>query len=81
MKTREIGEWSNLKNFKTNLFRHIYYKKNQHIHFLVHEHSSRSAFGLHLVRDPKASLIGSFKKLDHGETWTIFHGPTSWSMV
>ena len=28
--------------------------KNQHIHILVHGHSSWSTFGLHLVRGPKA---------------------------
>ena len=28
--------------------------KSQHIHFLVHDHSSWSTFGIHLVRGPKA---------------------------
>ena len=32
-------------------------KKNPHIHFLVHSHSSWYKFGLHLVRDPKALWI------------------------
>ena len=36
----------------------IYYKKiNQHIHFLVHGHSSWSTSGLHLMRGPKALWI------------------------
>ena len=30
------------------------YLNNQHIHFLVHGHSSWSMVGLHLVRGPKA---------------------------
>ena len=43
----------------------IIYLKNQHIHFLVHDHSSWSTFGLHLVRCPKALQIDFlFKKLD-----------------
>ena len=45
--------------FKTILSEHILKKiKNQHIHFWVHDHSSWSTIGLHLVRDPKAFLIG-----------------------
>ena len=32
-------------------------KKNQHVWFLVHGHSSWSTFSLHLVRAPKALLI------------------------
>ena len=29
------------------------YQKNQHIHILVHGHSSLSIFSLHLVRGPR----------------------------
>ena len=43
--------------FKTVLFGHIS-KENQHIHFLMmHGHSSRSTFGLHLVNGPKAFWV------------------------
>ena len=38
--------------FKTALFGYIY-KENQHIHFVVHGHSSWSTFNLHLVRAQK----------------------------
>ena len=63
-------EWSNLNVFSKLLFFDIY-QKNQDIHFLVHGHSSWFTFGLHLVRDPKASWIVLFfkkkKKSDHGK--------------
>jgi hypothetical protein len=42
------------------------YLKKQHIHFLMHGHSSWSTFGLNLVRGPKALWIYLKKKLDHG---------------
>ena len=45
-------KWSNIIfTLKTTLLGHIF-KINQHIHFLVHGHSSWSTFGLHLVRNP-----------------------------
>ena len=47
----------------------IYYKI-QHIHFLVHGHTSWSTFDLHLVRGPKALWIDFFKKSDNG-SWTV----------
>ena len=54
METREDKRMVKLEFFfKTTLFGHIL-QKNQHIHFLVHGHSSWSTFGLHLVRGPKA---------------------------
>ena len=63
-------------------------KKNQHIHILVHGHSSRSTFGLHLVRGPRLSKlifqeVGPWK-LDHELRplkKALVHGLTSWSIV
>ena len=58
MKTREDKRMVELDffSFLKLPFLDIYYerKKNPHIHFLVHSHSSWYKFGLHLVRDPKA---------------------------
>jgi hypothetical protein len=63
--TRDEDKWSSIKDkrmvkldfyfyfsffpFKTTFLRYIFYK-NQHIHLLVHGHSSWSTFGLHLAR-------------------------------
>ena len=64
------------------------YKKNQHLHFLVHGHSSWSTFGLHLVRGPRLSKLKFYEvrpwNSDHELgplTKAIFHGLTSWSIV
>ena len=53
MKTREDKRLVNMEFFSLNLPFLGIFKKNQHIHFLVHGHSSWSMFGLHLVRGPK----------------------------
>ena len=55
MKTREGNKLDFFAFlFKTALFGHTL-KKNQHVHFLVHAHSSWSTFGSHLTHsDPKA---------------------------
>ena len=59
-------------------------KKNQHIHFMVHGHSSWSTFGLHPVKGPWLSKL-FFLKSDG--SWTmnsdhwIFHLPWSNFMV
>ena len=83
-KTRE---WSDLNYFQNCPF-WTYIKKNQHIQFLVHDHSSWSTFSLHLVKGPRLSKL-IFKKSDHG-SWTIdsdhwrrplLHSPTSWSIA
>ena len=70
-------KWSNL-NFSQNypFWAYIIRKKNQHIQFLVHGHSSWSTFGLHIVRTQKlcklillrnqTMTVGPWKK-------TIFH--------
>ena len=50
---KEKKNESNLNFFQNCLF-WTYNKKNQHIHFLMHGHSSWSTFGIHLVRGPKA---------------------------
>ena len=54
MKSREEKRMDKLDIF----FKHYpfwrYIKKNQHVHFLVHGHSSWSTFDFHLVRGPKA---------------------------
>ena len=55
MKTREDKRMVKLAFLFLKLpFLDIYYEKNEHIHFLVHGHSSWFTFGLHLVRGPKA---------------------------
>ena len=53
-KTRERSNLIVLIFFQNCIFWAYFKKKNQHIHLLVHGHSSWSTFGLHLVRDPKA---------------------------
>ena len=57
MKTREDKRMVKLDFFhffplKSVFLGHIL--KNQHIHFLVDDHSSRSTFSLHLVRGSEA---------------------------
>jgi hypothetical protein len=47
--------------------------KNQHIHFLVHDHSSWSTSGLYLVRGPRLSKRSFLKSR------TIEKGPLPWS--
>jgi hypothetical protein len=91
IKTREDKRMVKLYiflSFIPTFFGHIL-KKTQHIHFLMHGHSSWSTFGLHLVRTLK-NFVNWFlfetgpwmldHKTDYG-TKTIFHGPTSWSTV
>ena len=71
------------------LFEHKVFSGYQHIHFLVHGHSSWSTFGLHLVRRAQKLCELSFsgirpRKLDHQVgPWkkAIFHGTASCSMV
>ena len=56
MKIREDKKMVNL--VFSFLFKNTFFEnkleKNQHIHFLVHGHSSWSTFDLYLVRAPKA---------------------------
>ena len=59
-------------------FLNIYQKKNQHIHFWVHGHSSWSTFGSHLVWGPKTLYIDIFEKLDHG-CWSMEKDHLPWS--
>ena len=49
---RKQNNGQTFKKIKIVVFGHIL--KNQHIHFLVHGHSSWSTFSLHLVRGPKS---------------------------
>ena len=80
---------------KIALFGYIIYIYiyNHHIHFWVQGHSLWSTFSLPLLQGPKTKKSDHENwtiKLDH-ESWTIksnhekrssiFHGPTSWSMV
>ena len=61
-----------------------YIKENQHIHFLMHGHSSRSAFSVHLVRGPKvfsfAFLINLTTKL-RSRSVTMEKGHLSWDNI
>ena len=82
MKTREdkrmvkLGIFFNI--FKISLFGHIFFIKNQHIHFLVHGHSSWSSFGLHLMRGPKAlyiEILRNWTKDKRPSSMAQLHGP------
>ena len=75
MKTRED------KMVKLEFFSKLPFlkEKNQHIHFLVHGHSSLSTFGLNLVRGPKVLQISIFLNQTMGKShlpWSDFmvHG-------
>ena len=62
------------------------YFLNQHIHFLVHDHSTYSTFSLHLVRGPKTLSIEFFEKirpwmLDPKSDHEKYHLPCSDFMV
>ena len=71
---REDQEWSNSFFFSSKLPFLDMDSKTQHIHFLVHGHSSWSTFGLHLVRGPKALQI------DFLRNQTLEVGPWSQTM-
>lgn len=47
-------------------FLDIYYKKNHHIHFMVHGHPSWFTFSSHLVRSPK-----TFKNASNMDNFTV----------
>ena len=58
MKTREKKRVVNFDFiFQTTFLGNFFFKKNQHIHFLVHGHSFLSTFELHLARGPKTLQI------------------------
>ena len=67
--------------FKTTFFGHVL-KKNHHIHFLVHGHSSWSTFGLQLVRGPRLSNLSFLRSrtMKVGPWYrTIEKNPLPWS--
>jgi hypothetical protein len=85
MKMREAKRLVRLKFlFKTVNFGQIF-KNNQHIHFLVHGHSTWSTLGLHLVRGPRLCklVFSRDRTMEVGPSSptmekAIFHGWTSW---
>jgi hypothetical protein len=77
MKTIEDKRMFKFEFFSQLPFLGIYERKKIRIFsFVVHGHSSGSAFGLHLVRGPKALQIDFLKETQPWEK-AIFHGPTS----